>query len=639
MAITDAANASEIQDAVERAVEELGVVGAAAAVVHRGEEVFIGGFGVREQAGLAVDADTLFAIGSATKSFTTLAIAQLAEKGVLDWDTPIQHYLPDFALHDPFASAQATPRDLATHRVGLPRHEFSWYKADLSRPELVRRLRYLEPSRPFRTTFQYQNAMYMTRGHLVEWMPHQTWEEYVRGQILVPLGMVRTNFSVGGSQADANHAKPYAVKDGAPQPVPFANIDALAPAGAINSSARELARWLQLHLGRAEGEGAAIASRSAVAALHAPHIVIPDAGAGPLVVAPAYGLGWFTEVFRGHAVVHHGGNIDGFTALVLLMPDQELGIAMLCNQELSVLPAAAAYAIVDRVLGVSDRDWTSHLHQKQRQLLGMLHQGGDYRAERVEGTTPSRPLAAFAGRYEHPAYGSVRILEAAGALQLAYHPWPDPLALEHFHYDVFTAHGDIGGTPTSWRIPFRTGLDGAIESLDVQFEALTAPIVFRRQPDPAEIAQSDLNGYVGRYLVAGAQHVSIDRHGEGLVATVEGQPPMALEPSAPRRFTLKGFPGFSVQFEPPRTADAPAGFSCSPTAHFRLPARRTTEASERWWAFPAPAAPSSPGEPPPDGLRATPPTWQGASPTAANLLTSRATWLLPSRSDQACRWS
>lgn len=566
--VTGAVSPSELYDIIAGAVRDLGVVGASAAVVHHGEVVLARGFGLREKGGAAADQDTLFAIGSATKAFTTLAVAQLVEEGLLDWDTPIQHYLPDFALHDPLASTEATPRDLATHRVGLPRHEFSWYKADWPRPELVKRLRHLESSRPFRTTFQYQNAMYMTLGYLVEQVSHQTWEERVRDRILAPLGMARTNFSVDVSQADPNHAKPYTTKDEAPHEVPFANIDALAPAGAINSSARDLARWLQFHLGTVEGDGAAIASRAAVAALHAPHIVIPDAGGDPLVLAPAYGLGWFTEVFRGHAVVHHGGNIDGFTALVMLVPDQALGIAVVCNQEISVLPAAAAYAIVDRVLGASDRDWTARLQQKRSELLGMLHQGGDYSAERVEGTAPSRPLAAFAGRYEHPAYGTLRIEEAGGALQLGYHPWPEPLALEHFHYDVFTVHGDIGGTPTSWRVPFRSGLDGAVESVDVQFEALTAPIVFRRQPDALAISAAELNGFVGRYLVAGVQHVSIARQGEGLVATMEGQPPLALEPAGPRRFTLKGLPGFSVQFEAATDGPCPGGLFMQPNGAF-----------------------------------------------------------------------
>ncbi len=570
MAHTSEEKARELTAVIRETLDAFDVVGAAAAVVHHDAVLVSDGVGMRDlDSGMAADQDTLYAIGSSTKAFTALSIAQLHEAGMLDWDTPVRHYLPEFALHDPVASAEATPRDLATHRVGLPRHEFSWYKARLSRAELVAGLKYLEPSRPFRTTFQYQNMMYVTLGYLVERLTGTPWEAYMQDRILSPLGMSRTNLSAALAEADANHARPYSTHDGQRLPVPFADIDAMAPAGAINASARDLARWMRLHLSGGAVDGARIASESSIRMMHTPQMVLTaDPDVDQQILAPAYGLGWFTGVYRGHRVVHHGGNIDGFTALVLLVPDESLGVAVVCNQEMSAMPAAAAFATVDRVLDLSPRDWTAKYRERYDKIFAALRQGGDFSAERVAGTAPSRPLEAFAGVYEHPAYGTVTVGRTADALELRYHVWADPLPLEHFHYDVFVVHANVGAVPTSWRVPFRAGLDGAVESMEVQFEALTAPIVFTRRASTIAVSREDLTPMEGRYLIAGLQPVTIALPGEELVATVAGQPPLALVATGDRRFGIKGLDGYRVQFDPVVDTKCPGGQFVQPNGIF-----------------------------------------------------------------------
>ncbi len=543
--------AADLRGIVQAAMTALNVAGAAAAVVHEDKVLLCDGFGVRDLAhGGAVDDETLFAIGSATKAFTAMSIAMLAEEGRLDWDTPVRSYMPDFSLHDEVASQAVTPRDMACHRVGLPRHELSWYKAGLSRAELVRRLRYLELSRPFRTTFQYQNMMFTTLGYLVERLAGKTWEEFAGERILAPLGMRRTNFSVHRSQADQNHARPYARRNGASVEVPFADIDALGPAGAVNSCARDMARWLRLHLGDGEVDGARLVSQASLQLMHSPQMVIPQTARDERRYAPAYGLGWFTEVYMGKAVVHHGGNIDGFTAMVMLVPEERLGVAVLCNQEMSALPAAVAYAVVDRVLGLPERDWPAYLQAEMEKLLTVAHQGGDYSQQQVQGTAPSLGLEGYLGTYEHPAYGSLRIAPGEQGLAMTYHPWPEPLPLEHFHYDVFVLHAELETIPTSWRIPFRLGLDGRVESLEIQFEPTTPPIVFRRLPDAGTMPRHELSRCLGLYLVAGIQKMRVELKGDAaLTLTLEGQLPYELVPEGQGRFGLKGLPGFSVQFD------------------------------------------------------------------------------------------
>lgn len=478
-------SAGEVRKITEDVMEQLNVVGAAVAIVAADEVVLAEGFGVRDKTSAQpVTEETLFAIGSSTKAFTTMSVAMLAEAEKLDWDGKVRDYIPEFQLHDSIATAEATPRDLACHRVGLPRHEFSWYKAPLSRKELIDRLRYLKPSKPFRTTFQYQNMMFTTLGYLVERVAGSVWESYVAKQILQPLGMTRTNFSVDDAQNDSNHAKPFVTKDGTNQEVPFANLDALGPAGSINSCVRDMARWVRLHLNSGEVDGQRLLSEAGVKQMHRPHVVIPPSREDTRLNAPAYGLGWFTVVYRGMPLVHHGGNIDGFSALVLMMPEQEVGIVVLCNQEVSVFPTAVAYSVIDKLFGLPQDDWATELDAALRkQLTEVMGGNQDFSAQQQEGTNPSHPAGDYAGRYSHPAYGTVAVTVRGEQLAVQYHTWPEPVALEHYHYDVFLMRAVMETVPLTWRVPFRTGLDGRVDELEIQFESMVDPIVFKREND------------------------------------------------------------------------------------------------------------------------------------------------------------
>ncbi len=544
-------SAADLRTIAQHAVENLGAVGTAVSVVHEDQVLLCEGFGRRDLGSEArVDAETLFAIGSSTKAFTTAAVAVLADEGRLDWDRPVREFMPAFALKDPFASAEITPRDLGCHRSGLPRHEAVWYKSTLSRAELVERVRHLEPSRPFRTAFQYQNMMFTTLGHLVERVSGSTWETFTTERLLAPLGMTRTNFSVATSLADANRATPYGERDGAPAQVPFAAVDAIGPAGSINSCARDMASWLRLHLGDGAVDGTRVLSAAAVANLHRPNIVLPESGRDPRHQAPAYALGWFTEVYQGVPVIHHGGNIDGFTALVLLAPAQRLGVAVLTNQNASVVPAAIAYAILDRVAGLPERDWNAYLGAERAKMLTVVEQGGDFAAERVPNTKPSHALEAYAGEFEHPAYGTMRIASDGEGLTLTYHVWPEPQRLEYFHYDTFVLRATLADLPMAMRVLFRLGVDGRVEALEIPLEPQVAPIVFSRRVAAPILGEEELQVYAGDYLVAGVQPIRVDVGADHtLTAQSPGQAALTLVATGDHRFAVKGVPGVSVEFE------------------------------------------------------------------------------------------
>jgi CubicO group peptidase (beta-lactamase class C family) len=212
------------------------VPGCAVAAVRNGKVELADGWGLRDrEAGLPVSKDTLFAIGSTTKAFTATTIGALVDEELLDWDRPLRDYVPEVRLHDPFVSDRLTITDLLSHRSGLPRHDLTWIgQPGRSRAELVRALRFLPLSKDLRQQFQYCNLGYLVAGYVVEALTGVPWEDFVRGRLLEPLGMRRTNLSVAEMLADDDHATAYTRRKGQIVPVPQRPLPAIAPAGSLS---------------------------------------------------------------------------------------------------------------------------------------------------------------------------------------------------------------------------------------------------------------------------------------------------------------------------------------------------------------------------------------------------------------------
>ncbi len=290
------------------------VPGCAVAAVRGGDVVLAGGWGRRDvKADLPVTSGTLFAIGSVTKAFTAATVGALVDDGLLDWARPLRDYLPDLRLHDPVVTDRVSVVDFLSHRSGLPRHDLAWIgHPGWSRAELVHRLRFLPLSRDLRESWQYCNLGYMVAGHAVEALTGTGWEDYLRARLLTPLGMDRSNLSVDDMEADADHATAYERRQGVIVPVPQRPVTALAPAGAINSCAVDMARWLLAQLGGGQLDGRTVMSRDTVVRQHQPHMVLPDDQTFPTSTRHAYGLGWMICRYRDHRLLEHGGGIDGF---------------------------------------------------------------------------------------------------------------------------------------------------------------------------------------------------------------------------------------------------------------------------------------------------------------------------------------
>jgi CubicO group peptidase (beta-lactamase class C family) len=539
-----------LDELMGQALRDWKTPGLALAVVQDGAVIVSRGYGVRDLArGQPVTPDTLFAIGSATKAFTTMALGMLVDDGKLNWDTPLREYLPDFRLKDPFASERMTPRDLVCHRSGLPRHDLVWYGSPATRRELVERLRYLEPNKDFRTTWQYQNLMYLTAGYLVGVVAGTTWEEFVQERIIAPLGMRASNFSVHASQQAPDCALPYMEKQDEVFPIPFRDITTIGPAGSINATLTDMTRWLLLHLNRGKVGETQLIAESTLAQMHAEQMAMQE----PLmrfedVLPMGYGLGWFREAYRGRLLIHHGGNIDGFSALVSFLPRERAGVVALSNLNGTVAPTVITYSIYDRLLGLGALPWSERARKVVDETKAALAKSKELSAAgKKEAAPPSHPLADYAGEYAHPAYGTLAITVEGEQLSASLHALP--LAMAHYHYDIFELADETFELRT--KASFATDLNGAIASVSAQLEPAVAPIVFTRVPDKAMRDPAFLARFVGRYelpSIAGRVLAITLKGDDTLVASLAGQPDYELVPYEGTTFNLKGLPGFSITF-------------------------------------------------------------------------------------------
>ncbi len=539
-------------------MEDWQLPGLAIGVVKDGEMVCARAFGKRNVAeGLDVTPNTLFAIGSCTKAFTTMILGMLADEGKLDWDVPIRKYIPKFKMHDLFASERMTARDLATHRSGLPRYDFVWYRAKgQTREELIEKLQYLEPNKDFRTVWQYQNLMYMTAGYLAEVITGKRWEELVQQRIFAPLGMTSSNISIHQSKQSSDFSLPYRKEKGAVIEIPFYGeeyFQAIAPAGAINSNVLDMSAWMLLHLNKGKRGEQQFISESQIAQMHASYIPIPavalsmpEVEKGTEITCTGYGLGWITMSYRGHYRLSHSGGIDGFSALTTLLPDANIGIVVLTNRENCPAHSIITNYVCDFLLGMELVPWNERLKKDFAALEELQKKAKESAAsDRVPDTHPSHALDDYTGDYEHPALGTLTIKQDGEQLAFVFNDLAAPLT--HYHYDVFEAK--LERFEIDAKLSFSTNLKGDIESVTVPLEPMAKPIVFTRVASQELMNRAFLEQFVGVYEVVNMRITVALKGEQRLAMTVPGQPEYELIPFKGTTFQLKGLSGYSVEFK------------------------------------------------------------------------------------------
>ena len=471
---------------VDEIMKEWKVPGLAIAIVKDREVIFSEGFGFRDvKRGLKVSPQTIFAIGSCTKAFTATCVGMLVDEEKLDWDKPVREYLPSFKLYDLFATERMTPRDLVCHRSGLPRHGFMWVSSPATRKELFDRLQYLEPSKDLRSTYQYNNLMYMVAGDMVGQIAGTTWEDFVQKRIFNPSGMKDSNVSLEESQKAPDFALPYMEKEGEVVQIPFQSYENAGPCGSINSNITDMAKWILLNLNKGKHGEKQIISEDSLKEIHSPQIIISKTISDELFY-PAYGMGWGVTTYRGHLMLSHTGGALGLNSLVSLMPRGNIGLVILTNmQQWRLAPNRTInYNVYDRLLGLDQIPWNERFKDRRdKAIKGAEKVKKQKEKDRKLNTKPSHPLADYVGDYHDPGYGIISIEKEGNHLKVTYNSNSYPLT--HYHYDVFEyriskiSHW-YGMTKM---VSFFTDTKGNIQSLAVRFEPAVKEIVFTKVPE------------------------------------------------------------------------------------------------------------------------------------------------------------
>ncbi len=525
------------------------VVGLSVGIVVNGETVYLKGHGQRDlDKNLPATPQTLFAVGSSSKAFTTFAMGALVDQGRLQWDVPVRTYLPWFRMHDDAVTLRITPRDLVTHRSGLPRHDALWYNnTTMSREELVRRIAWLPLNKDLRETYQYNNLMFLTAGVLVGSINGTSWEDGLRQLALDPLGMKRTNFSVKQSAADPDHSLGYRVRRDSIQRVPFRDISLVGPAGAINSSAEEMLRWVGLHLAGGKMGDKQVIQAATLRDMYRPYTPVSGMGQDAELGPQSYGLGWMIDTYRGRYRAQHGGNIDGFSALMTLLPRDNIGIVVLTNQNGAAITEIIARHAMDRLFGGVRRDWNAEAlaRSKTAQQSALL---GEQRKEeaRVPNAPPSHPLAAYAGAYADSGYGPMTFTLERDTLVGTYNGIR--AKLQPWHYETFSGlRNPDDPTFENQQFTFRTSAAGRVNAVLVTMDANVPPVVFVRQPDARLKDPAYLARFAGRYQGPGVV-VAVSLRGNVLLWTQGVGTPVELEPEQGARFVLKSNRNISAEF-------------------------------------------------------------------------------------------
>jgi CubicO group peptidase (beta-lactamase class C family) len=536
---------------VTKAMADSKIPGLSVAIVRDGKVIYAKGFGYRDvEKKLPVTTDTIFAIGSVSKSFTSLIFGTLNDEGKVDWDMPVRTYLPTFKIDDPIATDHATARDLFSHRTGLAGHDLVWYSSNFSREELFNRMKYLKSNKEFRSGYQYCNLMVMTMGYLEGRVAGSSWESLVQGRIFEPLGMQKSNFSVNDSQKSLNFSQPYNLKKEIVTKVPFKNIDSIGPAGSINSSINDMSRYVIFQLGDGTYNGKRIVSQNNLKLVHTGQTAmtnLPDFfsqnGLGPMT----YAMGWMDTTFRGHHMVWHNGGIDGFHSLLTMLPEDKIGVVLLSNLSNNSALEPIAYSAFDRLLGLSLDPWLDRYKSLDEKAKKAEEDAKKNKASTAKtGTQPSHPIADFSGEYTNPGYGTVKIAQNGQDLTIAFNQL-EPYPFVRVHYDIFAVSEEPESIASGTKGQFYTNWNGDIDRLSLPLvPTLPEGILFTRAPD--QISKEMLLKLVGDYSLGdGTAHISFA--GDTLQLTIPDEPSYDLVPTRGLIFNLKGLNGFSVEFK------------------------------------------------------------------------------------------
>ena len=443
----------DLDSYVANSMKTFEVPGTAVAIVKDGKVLVVKGYGVRKMGDpTSVDEHTMFGIGSNTKAFTTAALASLVDAGRLSWDDPVYQRLPGFVMYDPYVSHEMTIRDLLTHRSGMGLGEgdlLFWPRSTYTRDEIIYKLRFMKPASSFRSQYAYDNLLYMTAGQIIPAVTGVSWDDYIRQRIFAPLGMNHSTVSNAAFKSGADYAFPHERVDGKLQVIPFEVLDNVGPAGAINSCAADMAKWVQLQLNRGKfiDRDGRLFSEQQSKEMWSPQTILPIGDPPPALAAlkanfADYALGWSLRDYHGRKLIGHTGGVAGFVSRVMLVPEENLGVAVLTNAEEEGAFNSILYHVLDHYFGVPPTDWIAAFKSvKDMRQNDAVETMKKAEAARAADSKPSLPLEKYAGSYSDSWYGPITIRLDNGSLVITFDHTPTMIGdLQHWQYDTFKAH-------------------------------------------------------------------------------------------------------------------------------------------------------------------------------------------------------
>lgn len=448
----------------EKAMQEWEIPGASIAVVKDNQIVLLKGYGVTKVGtNEKVDQETIFQLASITKAFTAAALGIQVDGKKLTWDEEVIRHLPQFALKDPYPTRYATARDLLAHRTGLPAFAGDLMgKLGYSDEDILYRVRFIEPATSFRDKPHYSNLGYFVAGELLAAVSGQSWEEAIQKTLLDPLKMTRSGFA--SNLNNKNVAYGHVATNGTLKPVPWDPTGGFPAAGAITSTAADMAKWMIMLL----NGGQKIIKPETIQEMFVSSMCgTPEFSEAPPIDENSgfnFGLGWDNYHFKGHMIVEKGGGLDGIRTVTTLVPDLNLGITILCNRNLTLFPEAIRAFFLEEYLGKSTSDLQEEIKKRQKTLDKLL-----VPEKPPQNPIPSLDPTAYVGDYSNNIYKPFQIKAKQGELVVSAGPAAYQGKLTHWSANTF----NLSWTTVNMgheRVTFVIGPDG--KATEIQTETL-----------------------------------------------------------------------------------------------------------------------------------------------------------------------
>jgi CubicO group peptidase (beta-lactamase class C family) len=463
---------------IQRGMQQWQIPGLAIAVVKDGKIVLMKGYGVRESGkNDKVDENTLFIIASNSKLFTGTSIAKLDFEKKLSLNDKVTQYIPWFKLYDSNATRMVNVRDLLCHRLGTKtfQGDFTFWNSNLPKDSIIWKMRYLKPPGQFRQDYGYCNSAFMVAGQILEKVTGQTWENYVKENILTPLGMTHTYMNTAGLAQRANVAKPHNNSYSNLTIIPFDNIDNLGPATSMVSNVKDLSKWLMLQLDSGKYEGKQIIPWPVIQRTRDANTVV---GSRKSLAFPMhmrmYGLGLLMTDYAGRQVYWHTGGASGFVTNVCFVPEERLGITVLTNNDNQSFFEAVRYQILDAYFGVRYSDRSKYQYGFFAQGKKQTDTELDSMKLRVDKhNQPAIKLEDYTGDYFNTVYGKITVSKNGNKLVCHFQHHPDltgnmeymdnnefRMTYSNIGYGIYPAKfGLTNGKPTSVIISVNESLE------------------------------------------------------------------------------------------------------------------------------------------------------------------------------------